>query len=82
MKRIRAKSIAEVSVIAPLALQQDRYKAGFAHAMAGGKLDRIEYFKLSFREGFRAAKLHMRALRRRHGVIDFPVQGRLKVRAL
>ena len=82
MKRIRAKSIAEISVLAPITLRQDLYEAGFAHAMTGGKLDRVEYFKLSFREGFRAAKLQMRALRRRHGVIDFPMQGRLKVKAL
>jgi len=82
MKRIRGRAIAEVSVAVPSSLQRDRYQAGFAHAMSGGKLDRIEYFKLSFREGFRAAKLQMRALRRRQGVIDFPLQGKLKVKAL
>ena len=82
MRRIRGKTVAEVSVVAPPSLQRDRYEAGFAHAMTGGKLDRIEYFKLSFREGFRAAKLHLRALRRRQGIIDFPMQGKLKIKSL
>jgi hypothetical protein len=61
---------------------KDRYQAGFTHAMRGGQLDKIEYFRLSFREGFRAAKLQMRALRRKQGIVDFPLQGRMKVKVL
>ena len=82
MKKIRQYLASELTVIAPPILRKDRYEAGFAHAMQGGKLDRIEYFKLSFREGFRAAKLYMRSLRRREGIIDFPMRGRLKVKVL
>ena len=82
MKRIRQTSVAEIEVTVPPSLLKDRFEAGFAHAMRGGQLDRIEYFKLSFREGFRSAKLQMRSMRRKQGVIDFPLQGKVKVRAL
>ena len=81
MKRTRRISVAELAVKVPPILIKDHYQAGFAHAMRGGQLDKIEYFKLSFREGFRAAKLQMRDMRRRQGVIDFPLQGKMKVRA-
>lgn len=82
MRRNRLSVAREIAVVAPLSLRRDRYEAGFAHALKGGKLDQIEYFKLSFREGFRAAKLGMRSLRRKEGIIDFPLQGRLKIKAL
>lgn len=82
MKSARQVSVAGVTVAVPPSLMKERYQAGFAHGLCGGQLDKIEYFKLSFREGFRAAKLHLRHLRRRQGVIDFPLQGKLKVKAL
>jgi len=82
MKRTRQMTVAETAITVPPSLLKDRYQAGFVHAMRGGQLDKIEYFKLSFREGFRAAKLQMRAMRRKQGIIDFPLQGRMKVKAL
>ena len=82
MKRTRQLSVVETAVTTPSSLLIDRYQAGFAHAMRGGQLDKIEYFKLSFREGFRAAKLQMRAMRRKQGIIDFPLQGRMRIKAL
>jgi hypothetical protein len=82
MKRIQRMSVAQMDLTVPPSLRKDRYQAGFAHALRGGQLDRIEYLKLSFREGFRAAKLQMRHMRRKQGIIDFPLQGKLKVRAL
>ena len=81
MKRNRQLSVAELTVAAPPSLIKDRYEAGFAHAMRGGQLDKVEYLKLSFREGFRAAKLRLRAMRRRQGIIEFPLQGKMKVKA-
>ena len=59
--------------------RQDRYQAGFDHGMRGGRLDRVEYFRLSFRAGFRAAKRYARELRRRHGVQDFPMRAKFKL---
>jgi len=82
MNRTRRVSVAGMAVAVPPSLMKERYQAGFAHGLRGGQLDKIEYFKLSFREGFRAAKLHARQLRRRQGVIDFPLRGKLKVKAL
>ena len=81
MKRNRQMPIAELAVTVPPSLMKDRYQAGFAHALRGGRLDKVEYFKLSFREGFRAAKLRMRAMRRQQGIIDFPLQGKMKVKS-
>jgi hypothetical protein len=82
MKKYQLKLATEPEVIAPASLHKDRYQAGFAHALKGGQLDQIEYFKLSFREGFRAAKLYMRSLRRKEGIIEYPLRGRLKMKAL
>jgi hypothetical protein len=82
MKRTQRASVAEVEMTVPLSLRKDRYQAGFAHAMRGGQLDKIEYFRLSFREGFRAAKLQMRDMRRKRNIIDFPLQGKMKVKSL
>jgi len=82
MKRTRQVAVAGMADTMPPSLIEDRYQAGFAHALRGGQLDNIEYFKLSFREGFRAAKLHLREVRRRRGIIDFPLRGRLRVKAL
>lgn len=82
MRRTRKLTVAETAIALPPSLLKDRYQAGFTHAMRGGQLDKIEYFRLSFREGFRAAKLQMRALRRKQGIVDFPLQGRMKVKVL
>jgi hypothetical protein len=57
----------------------DRYQAGFEHALRGGQLDHVNYLRLSFRAGFRAAKLYARELRRRHGVLDFPMRSKFKL---
>ena len=81
MKRSRHAAVSEMAVTAPFTLIKERYQAGYAHAMQGGRLDRIDYFKLSFREGFRAAKLQQREMRRRQGIIEFPMRGRLRVKA-
>lgn len=82
MKRTQQISVAGLAVTVPPSLIRERYQAGFAHALRGGQLDNVEYFKLSFREGFRAGKLQLRELRRRQGIIDFPLRGRLRVKAL
>ncbi|MEJ2552499.1 MAG: hypothetical protein P8079_00420 [Gammaproteobacteria bacterium] len=83
MSKTQRICVAEMAVAAaPPSLRKDRYAAGFTHALRGGQLDKAEYLKLSFREGFRAAKLHMRDMRRKQGIIDFPLQGRIKLRAL
>lgn len=83
MSKTQRISVAEMAIAtAPPCLRKDRYEAGFTHAMRGGQLDKLEYFKLSFREGYRAAKLQMRYIRRKQGIIDFPLQGRMKIKAL
>ena len=82
MKRHNIKPAMKVSVAAPASLLRDRYEAGYTHALKGGKLDKIEYFRLSFREGFRAAKLHLRSIRRQQGIIEFPMKGKLKIKAV
>lgn len=63
-------------------LRKDRFLAGFDHGLQGGQLDRVEYFRLSFRLGFRAAKLFLREARRCRGILDFPSRYKLRLRAL
>lgn len=65
----------------PSHLKKDRFCAGFHHGLKGGQLDEVEYMRLSFREGFRAAKLYLRQVRRSRGIIDFPVRWRMRMKA-
>lgn len=71
----------DVSIRIPRHLIEERFCAGFEHALKGGQLSKIEYFRLSFREGYRAGKLYLREVRRSQGVLTFPVQGRMRFRA-
>jgi len=82
MKRNRQLTATELAVSVPPFLIKERFQAGFAHAMRGGQLDKVEYFKLSFRIGYRAAKLQMRDLRRKQGIIDFPLRAKIKIKSL
>jgi len=70
----------EVGVRIPPHVKRDRFCAGFRHALEGGHLDRVEYLRLSFREGYRAAKLYLRELRRSRGILDFPARWKVRTR--
>jgi hypothetical protein len=63
-------------------LRADRFSRGFDHALRGGHLDNIEYFRLSFRMGYRTAKLYLREVRRRRGILDFPMRARFHQKAI
>lgn len=69
----------EIGLKIPLHLVADRFSAGFDHALKGGQLDQVEYFRRSFRLGFRAAKLYLREVRRQQGVLEFPVRYRFRL---
>lgn len=62
----------QIGITIPLDLLPDRFSAGFEHGLRGGQLDHVEYFRRSFRLGFRTAKLYLREVRRRRGVIELP----------
>ena len=62
----------------PAGLIEERYKAGFNHSISGGHLTEPDHFKKSFRLGFRAGRLHLRELRKRQGILEFPMKGRIK----
>jgi hypothetical protein len=66
----------------PRTLRRDRFCRGFEHGLRGGQLDQVEFFRLSFRMGFRAAKLFLRDERRRRGILDFPMRARFRQRAV
>lgn len=72
----------ELGIHIPPTLREDRFCQGFAHALRGGHLDHVEYFRLSFRLGFRTAKLYLRAERRRRGILDFPMRARFRQKAV
>ena len=70
----------EVGIKTPTHLIKARYDAGFKHALKGEQLFRTEHLKLSFREGYRAGKLYLKALRKQKGILTFPIQGRISFR--
>ena len=71
----------EVGVRVPTHLKENRFRAGFEHGLKGGQLNRVEYMRLSFREGYRAAKLYLREVRRNQGLLEFPMCGKIHFRA-
>ena len=72
----------ELGLKIPLTLRADRFSRGFEHALRGGQLDNIEYFRLSYRMGYRTAKLYLREVRRRRGILDFPMRARFRQKAI
>lgn len=68
----------EIGLQIPPHLIADRFSAGFDHGLKGGQLDHIEYFRRSFRLGFRAAKLYLREVRRQRGILQFPMRYRVR----
>lgn len=72
----------DVGLKIPPDLIETRFNAGFEHALKGGQLTQVEYFRRSFRLGFRSAKIYLREVRRRRGIVEFPLQGRVKLRAI
>ena len=70
----------ELGVRIPAYLMADRFTAGFEHALKGGQLEQVEYFRRSFRLGFRAAKLRLRLIRRQRGLLELPTRFRLRMR--
>lgn len=74
-------SPADAGIRIPPHLLADRFTAGFDHALKGGQLNRVEYFRRSFRLGFRTAKLYLREVRRQRGVPQLPVRHRVRMRA-
>ncbi len=71
----------DIGLKIPPDIRENRFNAGFEHALKGGHLTEVEYFRRSFRLGFRAAKLYLREVRRRRGILDFPMRACIRLRA-
>ena len=72
----------ELGLKIPATLRADRFSRGFEHALRGGQLDNVEYFRLSYRMGYRTAKLYLREVRRRRGILDFPMRARFRQKTI
>ncbi len=72
----------DIGLKIPRDMWEGRFEEGFRRALKGGHLTEIEYFRRSFRLGFRAAKLYLREVRRHRGILDFPMRGRIQLRTL
>lgn len=70
----------EAGIRIPSYVMEDRFCAGFRHGLQGGHLNKVAYMRLSFREGYRAAKLYLRALRRSRGILEFPARWRVHMK--
>jgi hypothetical protein len=68
----------DVGISIPPNLITDRFEAGFRHGLEGRTLNQVPHLRKSFREGFRAAKLYLRWLRRQNGVLEFPARHHMK----
>jgi hypothetical protein len=71
----------DVGIKLPPNIIEARFNSGFLHALKGGQITHVEQLRKSFRYGFRAGKLHCRELRRQRGIVSFPMQGKIRVRA-
>ena len=72
----------DIGLKIPPDVRTNRFNAGFEHALKGGHLTEVEYFRRSFRLGFRAAKLYLREVRRQRGILDFPMRARFRLRSV
>lgn len=72
----------ELGLRLPADIREDRFNAGFEHGLKGGKIDKAEYFRRSFRLGFRTAKLYLREVRRRQGILEFRLRAKVVLRAV
>jgi len=71
----------DIGLKIPRDMRAGRFEEGFKHALKGGHLTEIEYFRRSFRLGFRAAKLYLCEVRRHRGILDFPMRGHIRLRS-
>ena len=65
----------DFGITIPTDLIESRFREGFADGMTSNTLSK---FKKSYREGFRAAKLLCKELRKQQGVLTFPMKARVK----
>ena len=72
----------DIGLKIPPFLRENRFNAGFEHALKGGHLTEVEYFRRSFSLGFCAAKLYLREVRRCRGLLDFPLRARIRIRTV
>lgn len=70
----------EVGIQIPAHLIEERFHSGFLHALKGGQLNKPEFLRLSFREGFRIGKLYLRYVRRSRGIVEFPMKAQVRMR--
>lgn len=63
----------------PANLIEKDFCEGFEHGMESNTLTK---FKLSYRMGFRTAKLLLKEIRKQQGIINFPTQGKIKLKAI
>ena len=71
----------DIGLRIPPHLMADRFCCGFHHALTGGQITTVEQLRLSFLEGYRAGKLYLKELRRQRGIIEFPLMGKIRMRA-
>lgn len=63
----------------PSTLIEEDFNAGFEYGMENNVLN---HFKLSFRMGFRTAKLLLKEIRRHRGILQFPMKAKFKMKAV
>ncbi len=67
----------EVGIYPPKRLIKKLFNECFEHAMQGNHITEIKHLKLSFRQGYRSAKLYLREVRKQRGNHSLPLQGKI-----
>jgi len=63
-----------VDVVIPKGVDSEMYQAGFEHSVTGGQITKREHLKASFRLGFRNGRLYLKELRKKKGILEFPIK--------
>lgn len=58
-------------------MNKDLFEKGYQHGLTSNKL--VD-FRLSFMLGFRKAKLELIEIRKKQGIVNFPLQGKIQIK--
>lgn len=70
----------ELGITIPKNIIEEQFSLGFRHSLLGGQICASHHLRRSFRFGYRAAALYLREHQRQLGVLDFPIQRKIRIR--
>ncbi len=71
----------ELGMKIPIQLISELFCKGFEHALKGYKITETKQLRASYRAGYRAGKLYLKEIRRQQGILEFPLVGKITIKA-